>query len=112
MSVSYIPLAREEVVSYLGPAWPPAADATVLRVPTEPGVTDGAVVVYAIEGRPGVTWWLVDGIVPPQEAGPVDEQLAAQVPGSELVTPEPVEDPTPPYTHPTQSGQTAEDTTA
>jgi hypothetical protein len=28
------------------------------------------------------------------------------------VTPEPVEEPTPPYTHPTQSGLSAEDTTA
>ncbi|MEU0370639.1 hypothetical protein ABZ070_10300 [Streptomyces sp. NPDC006283] len=89
MTVAYIPIDRTEVVSYLGSSWPPAATATFLRVPTEQGVTDGAVVIHEVEGQPGITWWLVDGIIPPQDAGPVDEALAALVPGSALETPAP-----------------------
>lgn len=100
MSVVYVPMPRDTVLSYLGPSWPPAPAALLLRVPESAAVTDGAVNVYEFEGRPGVTWWLVDGAIPPQDAGPVDEALAALVPGSVLVEQEPPPEPeTPPITH-------------
>lgn len=89
MTVVYVSLPRDEVVSYLGPAWPPLAEAIVLRCPNPAGVTDGAVVIYTTPGQPGVTWWLVDSVIPPQQAGPVDESLALLIPESELVAPAP-----------------------
>lgn len=97
-TVVYVPMPREQVLPYLGPAWPPAAGSTVLRCPTPAGVTDGAVIVYEVDGMPGTTWWLVDSVIPPQDAGPVGEQLAALIPESALET-VPTPDPeTPPQT--------------
>lgn len=93
---------RDEVIGYLGSAWPPPADAPLLTLPPGCGITDGAVAVYPRPGRPGRTWWAVDGSIPPQGAGTPDEALAALLPGSVLVvTPPPPEDdppPAPPYT--------------
>ena len=64
------------------------------HVPTN----DGAVVVYETPGGPGVTWWLVDGVIPPQGAGPGGEALAELVPGATTETvPDPVPD-SPPIT--------------
>lgn len=105
-TVVYLAMPRDEVIPYLGPKWPPAEGATVLRCPNQAGVTDGAVIVYQVEGKPGTTWWLVDGVIPPQDAGPVDEALAALIPESVLETPEPAPPPTPPWT---QVGVTAAD---
>jgi hypothetical protein len=97
MTVTYIPLPREDVLTSLGPAWPAPVGASLVRVPVSIGVTDGAVVVYEVEGRPGVTWWLVDGVIPPQGAGPAGEQLAALVPDSVVeIVPDPWQNATPP----------------
>jgi hypothetical protein len=98
MTIVYVQLPREDVIPYLGPNWPPEAGVTVLRCPNPAGVTDGAVVVYTTPGRPGTTWWLVDSVIPPQDAGPVDEALAALIPESvlEVLDSEPVEEPAPP----------------
>lgn len=95
MTVAYVQLPRDEVLPYLGPNWPPAPGTTVLRCPTPAGVTDGAVIVYGSPGRPGTTWWLIDSVIPPQDAGLVGEQLAALIPESLLET-LPAEDPEPP----------------
>lgn len=94
--VTLIALPREDVLAYLGPAWPPARDAVLVRIDPAAGVTDGAVVVYETPGRPGVTWWLVDGVIPPQGAGPGGEPLAALIPGAVVVLPPEPEPETPP----------------
>jgi hypothetical protein len=88
MTVYWLSLQREQVVPNLGNSWPPAPGSTVLRIPPEVAmiVTSGAVIVYGEPGTPGRTWWIVDQIIPPQDAGPVDEALAAQIPGSVLET--------------------------
>lgn len=104
--VVYVQLDREQAIQNLGSHWPVPADATVLRCPAPGGVTDGAVVIYERPGRPGVTWWLVDNIIPPQGAGTPDAHLASLIPESELIVPEPVEDPLPPD----QDGLSATDT--
>ncbi|MET7560563.1 hypothetical protein ABZS95_10200 [Streptomyces sp. NPDC005479] len=97
MSVTLLALPRDDVAAYLGPAWPVPADAPRLRLPADSGITDGALIVYATPGQPGTTWWVIDGVVPPQDAGPVGEELAALAPGSVLETPPtPDPDPTPP----------------
>lgn len=101
-TVAYVPLPRADVISYLGPAWPAAVGATILRPPADSGITDGAVAVYETPGQPGLTWWLVDGVVVPQPSGLVDEVLAALIPGSVLeVVPDLSPDPEqPPITYP------------
>lgn len=95
-------LDRAEAISYLGGIWPPPADATTLVLPPDTGITDGAVAVYPVPGRPGVTWWAVDSLIGPQSAGVPDEELAALLPGSTLqvpTTPGPDDPaPSPPYT--------------
>ncbi|MFI8865343.1 hypothetical protein ACIGNW_00270 [Streptomyces sp. NPDC053707] len=97
-NVTLIALPREAVLASLGPAWPPTPDATIVRIDSAAGVTDGAVVIYETPGQPGVTWWLVDGVIPPQGAGPGGDTLAALIPGATTETaPEPVPD-SPPTT--------------
>ncbi|PVE04665.1 hypothetical protein [Streptomyces scopuliridis] len=96
-TVTYLSLLRAAVIRSLGPAWPAPVGSTQLRIDPAAEVTDGAVVVYETEGMPGTTWWLVDGVVPSQDAGLVTEQLAALVPGSVLETiPDPWADASPP----------------
>lgn len=99
MTVAYMPLPREEVLASLGAAWPAPVGAVLVRIPQYSEVTDGAVVIYVIEGRPGTTWWVVDGVIPPQGAGAGGEELAALIPDSVVeVVPDPWEDATPPPT--------------
>ncbi|MFB8101350.1 hypothetical protein ACFC3O_00685 [Streptomyces sp. NPDC056007] len=96
--VTLYAMPREDVLSYLGHDWPPRPGATVVRIDPAGGVTDGIVSVYATPGRPGVSWWLVDGIIPPQGAGAGGEALAALIPGAvaELI---PIPEPeSPPWT--------------
>jgi hypothetical protein len=97
-TIYWISLQREHVVAYLGTAWPPTPGDTVLRIPPDVAmiVSSGAVIVYDTPGMPGRTWWIVDQIIPPQDAGPVDESLAAQIPGSTLETVPAEPDPEPP----------------
>ncbi|MEU6496446.1 MULTISPECIES: hypothetical protein [unclassified Streptomyces] len=93
-TVIYTPMSRDEVLSYLGPHWPALAGATVLRITTIADVTDGALSVYPAEGEPGTTWWVVDGLVVPQDAGPPPD-LPGEVPET---VPESSSD-IPPITH-------------
>lgn len=101
----YTPIDRDEVITYLGPAWPVPATATTLTL--APGTvgadgqpfTDGAVAVFPLPAQPGRTWWCVDGSIPPQSTGTPDQALADLLPGSTLVVPPPPDtDPTPPQT--------------
>lgn len=90
VTVTVFALPREDVLSYLGPSWPPAPGSTVVRIDPATEVTDGGVSVYETPGRPGITWWLVDGVIPPQGAWVGGDVLAALIPGAvaELI-PEP-----------------------
>ncbi|MGX1483434.1 hypothetical protein RKD45_002510 [Streptomyces griseus] len=99
MTVTYIPLPREDVITYLGMDWPVPTGSTVIRIDPAQGVTDGAVAISTDPRRPGVLWWLIDGTVPPQAAGQPTEELAALIPGSVLEIPEqPNPNPDPPHT--------------
>lgn len=84
MNPVYTRLDRDEVISYLGRAWPPRPGDPCVTIPPDAGLEDGAVAVYPVEGRPGTTWWVVDSTVYPQDAGTPDEALAALLPGSVL----------------------------
>ncbi|MEU0157934.1 hypothetical protein ABZ154_03575 [Streptomyces sp. NPDC006261] len=94
-TVTVFDLPRDLVVGLLGAAWPPAPGSTVVRIDPAAGVTDGGISVYTTPGRPGTTWWLVDGVIPPQGAWVGGEVLAALIPGAvaELI---PVPEPEPP----------------
>lgn len=92
----FTPLGREEVIVYLGAAWPAPDGSPLLRLPDDAGMTDGAVSVYPNPGQPGTAWWAVDSVIPPQAAGIPDEALAALIPGSVLIADAPVTDPGPP----------------
>ncbi len=99
MNPVYTPMPRDEVISYLGPAWPPRPGTPYLTIPADAGITDGAVAVYPRPGRPGTSWWVVDSTVYQQDAGIPDETLAALIPGSVLgMVPDPDPDapPNPP----------------
>ncbi|MFF8467910.1 hypothetical protein [Streptomyces griseus] len=82
VTVTVFGLPRDVVVGLLGAHWPAAPGSTLVRIDPAAGVTDGAVSVYTTPGRPGVTWWLVDGVIPPQGAGASGEALAALIPGA------------------------------
>lgn len=96
----YTELPRDEVTVALGPYWPVPASAPHLVLPPDAPLVDGAVAVYPRPGRPGVTWWALDAAIPPQPSGTPDEALAALLPGSALVLPDPPPDipPSPPLT--------------
>lgn len=97
MTVLTLSMPRVEVIAQIGPEYWPARDGSpLLRVPNDDGVTDGAVVIYPTPGQPGYLWWLVDGVIPPQAAGDVTAELAAQIPGSELELPPPPDEELPP----------------
>lgn len=102
MSVLILAMPRDDVIVQLGNQfWPVPDGAPLLRVPNDDEVTDGAVVIYPVPGRPGYLWWLVDGAIPPQAAGDVTEALAAQIPGSVLELPPPPDvDQPPPVDNP------------
>ncbi|MGA5506826.1 hypothetical protein [Streptomyces umbrinus] len=85
MNVTFEPMPREDVLGHLGPHWPPAPGSTVVRVLNPVDVTNGAITVREADDKPGVTWWVVDGLLVPQGAGP-----AVLLPGCALETvPEP-----------------------
>lgn len=95
-----IALPRDDVIAQIGPVfWPVPDGSPLLRVTNDEGITDGAVVIYPVPGQPGYLWWLIDGVIPPQAAGDITQELAAQIPGSVLELPlPPDEDPAPPVT--------------
>ncbi len=84
MNPIYTPMPHDEVISYLASTWPPRPNTACLTIPPDAGITDGAVAVYPVEGRPGTSWWVVDSTVYVQDAGTPDEALAALMPGSVL----------------------------
>lgn len=70
MRITYTPMPREDVLTVLGPHWPAQPGATVARVAAVVDITHGAVAVHDTDGQPGMTWWAVDGLIVPQDAGP------------------------------------------
>ena len=70
MRITYTELARDEVLASLGPHWPPRPGSTVALIGEAVAVTHGAVAVHGPDGRPGTTWWAIDGLIVPQDAGP------------------------------------------
>lgn len=94
MKVTYTQTSRDEAVTALGPHWPARPGATVALIGETVAVTHGALSVNDADGQPGITWWVADGLIVPQDAGP-----APQLPGCRLETvPEPTVDDAPPLT--------------
>lgn len=81
MKITYTPTPREDALTALGPHWPARPGATVARVGEVVAITHGAVSVLGVDGQPGTTWWAVDGLIVPQDAGPLPE-----LPGCPLAT--------------------------
>lgn len=88
MTVMFTQMPREDVVTYLDRSYPPAAGSTVERVRFLSETACGGVAVQT--SGPGTTWWVVDGVIVPQDAGPLPE-----LEGDELIT-LPNEEPTQP----------------
>lgn len=83
MRITYTELPRDEVLVALGPHWPAQPGATVALVGETVSITHGAVAVHHTEDQPGITWWAVDGLIVPQDAGPpptLPGVLLAEVP--------------------------------
>lgn len=101
MTATYVLLDRAEVVLCLDRRIPAQAGRPMLRVPADAEVQTGGVAVHRIEGQPGMLWYLLDGCIYEQDAGPLDEALAACIPGSELtVVPGDIPPDTPPSPYP------------
>lgn len=93
MRITFVELSRGEALAQLGPHWPARPGALVALIGEHVAITHGAVVVHLEDGQPGRTWWAVDGLIVPQDAGPPPE-----LPGCPVATvPDPVPD-TPPLT--------------
>ncbi|WIC88820.1 hypothetical protein SEA_ONIONKNIGHT_13 [Streptomyces phage OnionKnight] len=92
--ITFTEMPREDIVTYLGQAYPPAPGTTVERVRFLSELASGGVGVQT--SGPGTTWWVVDGVIVPQDAGPLPE-----LEGDELITLPPEETTPPPYTDPT-----------
>lgn len=86
MKVTHTPMPRADAVTALGPHWPARPGAAVARVLALATVDHGALTVHGPEGQPGTAWWVVDGLIVPQDAGP-----APTLPGCPVETvPEPL----------------------
>lgn len=70
MRITYTEMPRAEVLAALGPHWPAAPGAAVALVGEVVAISHGAVAVHDDNDRPGTTWWAVDGLIVPQDAGP------------------------------------------
>lgn len=81
MRITYTELPRDEVLAALGPHWPARPGAVVALVGEVVAITHGAVAVHDATDRPGTTWWAVDGLIVPQDAGP-----PPSLPGCPLAT--------------------------
>ncbi|PWI08328.1 hypothetical protein DIZ27_23095 [Streptomyces sp. NWU339] len=87
MRITFVELPRDEVLAQLGPHWPARPGATVALIGEAVAVTHGAVAIHTTDGQPGRTWWAVDGLIVPQDAGPLPD-----LPGCPVAT---VPDPAP-----------------
>jgi hypothetical protein len=91
--ITYTPTSRDEALSSLGPNWPPRPGSIVAHVLGLAGAVHGTLSVHGDDEQPGTAWWVVDGLIVPQDAGP-----PPALPGCRLETvPEPVAD-APPLT--------------
>lgn len=87
MKITHTPTPREEAVTALGPHWPPRPGSTVAHVLGLAGAVHGTLSVHGDNGQPGTAWWVVDGLIVPQDAGP-----PPQLPNCRMETvPEPAE---------------------
>ncbi|MGY1500803.1 hypothetical protein ACW4TU_30200 [Streptomyces sp. QTS52] len=92
MKITHTPTTRETAVTALGPHWPPLPGSAVARVLGLAGAVHGALSVHGTDGQPGRAWWVVDGLIVPQDAGP-----PPTLPGCPVETvPEPAAEPSPP----------------
>jgi hypothetical protein len=70
VKITYTPTSRDEAIGSLGPHWPAPPGATVARVLVLASVDHGSLSVHGDDGQPGMAWWVVDGLIVPQDAGP------------------------------------------
>ncbi|WP_330349274.1 hypothetical protein [Streptomyces sp. NBC_00582] len=94
MRITHVDMQREDVLVALGPHWPAAPGAVVTRIGAL-GIEHGAVAVHDTDDQPGTTWWTVDGLIVPQDAGPAPvlpgcPQETAPEPSAESPPPTPV----------------------
>lgn len=88
MRITHTEMPRDEVLAALGPHWPPLPGASVALISEVVAITHGAVAVHDTNNGPGTTWWAVDGLIVPQDAGP-----PPQLPGCPIDTiPQPTAD--------------------
>ncbi|MEU9597150.1 hypothetical protein AB0E06_10095 [Streptomyces sp. NPDC048109] len=88
MTVTFTEMPRADVVMYLDRSYPPAPGSTIERVKFLSETACGGVGVQT--SGPGLMWWVVDGVIVPQDVGPLPE-----LEGDELIT-LPVDEPTSP----------------
>lgn len=93
MRITHVAMDREDAVAALGRHWPPQPGATVARIGLTVDIAHGAVAVHDTHDQPGTTWWVVDGLIPDQDAG-----SAPVLPGCPLVTVEETAPASPPPT--------------
>ena len=89
MTVTFTQMTREDIVSYLGTSLPAQPGAVVEHVAFLTDLAHGALAVQT-GNQPGTTWWVVDGRIVPQDAGPIPEldgDLLETVPESQPETP-------------------------
>ncbi|MEU6229985.1 hypothetical protein [Streptomyces sp. NPDC047042] len=72
MTITFTVMPRADAVSYLSSRWPAQPGATVEHVAFLSGLAHGALSVQS-GSQPGTTWWVVDGLIVPQDAGPLPE---------------------------------------
>lgn len=94
MTVMFTQMPREDVISYLGASWPAQPGTTVEHVEFLSDAADGALSIQN-GSQPGTTWWVVDGLIVPQDAGPLP-----QLEGDELATVPDTQSDTPPIDTP------------
>lgn len=70
MRTTYTEMPRGEVLAALGPHWPPRPGTPVVRHRHLVNVETGALAVHQDDGQPGTIWFVVDGLIVPQDAGP------------------------------------------
>lgn len=69
MKITHTPMPREDVLTALGPYWPPRPGSTVAHVLGLAGAIHGTLSVHGDDGQPGTAWLVVDGLIVPQDAG-------------------------------------------